>query len=119
MISGLGGVTLSTSDGGRNWTYSKIDRKMAVFSVASVSGRAIAVGEKGLIRVSVDGGARWAVPDEGSFPQTFTFMRDMDFDPSGKVGLVVGQAGRILRSGNAGLDWVSVLPPAAKTNDET
>jgi photosystem II stability/assembly factor-like uncharacterized protein len=119
MISGLGGVTLSTSDGGRNWTYSKIDRKMAVFSVASVSGRAIAVGEKGLVRVSVDGGTHWTSPAEDSFPKTFTFMRDLDFDPSGKVGLVVGQAGRILRSGNSGIEWVSVLPPAAKADDET
>lgn len=119
MISGLGGVTLSTSDGGRNWTYSKIDRKMAVFSVASVAGRAIAVGEKGLVRVSVDGGASWSPPADDNFPETFTFMRDMDFDPSGKVGLVVGQAGRILRSGNAGIEWVSVLPPAPKADDET
>jgi len=118
MISGLGGVTLHTRDGGRSWIYSKIDRKMAVFSVASVEGRAIAVGEKGLVRVSTDGGKSWRRPEEGTFPRTFTFMRDMAFDPSGRVGLVVGQAGRILRSENAGHEWVSVLPPPQPDDQE-
>jgi len=118
MISGLGGVTLFTQDGGQNWIYSKIDRKLAVFSVASVEGRAIAVGEKGLVRISLDGGRTWNVPREDNFPRTFTFMRDMDFDPSGRVGLVVGQAGRILRSGNAGREWLSVLPPREEEGEE-
>jgi photosystem II stability/assembly factor-like uncharacterized protein len=118
MISGLGGVTLSTRDGGRNWAYSKVDRKLAVFSVASVAGRAVAVGEKGLVRFSSDEGQSWQSPSEDEFPETFTFMRDMDFDPSGKVGLVVGQAGRILRSGNAGLKWVRVLPPTEEVDGE-
>ncbi len=118
MISGLGGVTLSTHDGGRNWAYSKLDRKMAVFSVASVEDRALAVGEKGLVRVSVDGGKSWKPPAEGTFPRTFTFMRDMTFDPSGKIGLVVGQAGRILRSDNSGYEWVTVLPPSDESGEE-
>ena len=118
MISGLGGVTLSTSDGGRNWAYGKLDRKLAVFSVASVADRAIAVGEKGLIRVSGDGGRSWDIPREGLFPTMFTFMRDMDFDPTGSVGLIVGQSGRILRSENAGYEWVSILPPDREPGEE-
>ena len=112
MISGLGGVTLATRDGGKNWSYGKLDRKLAVFSVASVAGRALAVGEKGLVRVSLDGGKSWEPPGDASFPQMFTFMRDMTFDPTGRVGLVVGQAGRILRSDDSGRKWVSVLPPS-------
>ena len=118
MISGLGGVTLSTSDGGRNWAYGKLDRKLAVFSVASVADRAIAVGEKGLIRVSSDGGRSWDIPREGLFPRISTFMRDMDFDPTGTVGLIVGQSGLILRSENAGYEWVSILPPARESGEE-
>jgi hypothetical protein len=42
----------------------------------------------------------------------------MEFDPSGRVGLVVGQAGRILRSGNAGREWLSVLPPREEEGEE-
>ena len=110
-IGGLGGVALTSADGGQSWRYSNLDRKMAVFSVDSVPGRAVAVGEKGLVRTSVDGGQTWAPLAEGTFPTMFTFMRDVDFDPSGKVGFIVGQTGRILRSDDAGFKWEQVLPP--------
>lgn len=112
LIAGLGGVVLQTDDGGRNWTYRKIDRKQALFSVASVEGgRAVAVGEKGLIRVSTDSGRSWRPPGSENFPDLFTFMRDVGFSPSGRVGFIVGQTGRILRSTDAGIQWRPVLPP--------
>ncbi len=110
-IGGLGGVTMASSDGGRSWRYANLDRKMAVFSVASVPGRAVAVGEKGLVRMSVDDGTTWQLPTEDAFPSLFTFMRDVDFDPSGQVGFIVGQTGQILRSEDAGSMWRKVLPP--------
>lgn len=111
LISGLGGVVLVTKDGGHNWRYSTIDQKLAVFSVGSTSGRVVAVGEKGLVRVSTDDGASWTPPPDGTFPKVFTFMRDIDFDPNGEVGFIVGQAGRILKSVDAGYIWEQVLPP--------
>jgi photosystem II stability/assembly factor-like uncharacterized protein len=112
LIAGLGGVVLRTEDGGRNWAYRKIDRKQALFSVGSVEGgRAVAVGEKGLIRVSTDGGESWRPPDDGNVPEIFTFMRDVAFGPSGRVGFIVGQTGKILRSTDAGIQWKTVLPP--------
>ena len=111
LISGLGGVTLSSQDGGKTWAYSKVDQKMAVFSVASVAGRAVAVGEKGLVRMSIDNGTTWELPAEDTFPQLFTFMRDVDFDPTGQIGFIVGQTGQILRSTDAGYKWERVLPP--------
>jgi photosystem II stability/assembly factor-like uncharacterized protein len=112
LIAGLGGVVLRTSDGGRNWAYSKIDRKQALFSVGSVEGgRAVAVGEKGLVRVSTDNGSSWRDPDSGDFPEVSTFMRDVAFDSAGRVGFIVGQNGRILRSKDAGIQWRQVLPP--------
>jgi photosystem II stability/assembly factor-like uncharacterized protein len=111
FISGLGGVTLVSDDGGETWRYSNVDLKMAVFSVASVPGRAVAVGEKGLVRMSVDGGDTWEEPPPNAFPRLFTFMRDIDFDPSGEVGFIVGQTGQILRSDDAGFRWERVLPP--------
>jgi photosystem II stability/assembly factor-like uncharacterized protein len=51
----------------------------------------------------------------GTFPEVFTFMRDVAFDPSGKRGFIVGQTGQILRSEDAGYQWDQVLPP--KTED--
>jgi photosystem II stability/assembly factor-like uncharacterized protein len=111
LISGLGGVVLRTSDGGRNWAYTKLDQKMAVFSVDSVDGRALAIGEKGLVRTSVDEAVSWTRPQDGTFPTTFTYLRDIDFEPSGEIGFIVGQTGQILRSSDAGFKWTQVLPP--------
>ncbi len=114
LIAGLGGVVLRSDDGGRNWGYRKIDRKQALFSVGSVEGgRAVTVGEKGLVRVSVDNGQTWRPPGKGDVPEIFTFMRDIAFSPSGRVGFIVGQTGRIMRSTDAGILWKTVLPPEA------
>lgn len=112
LIAGLGGVVLQSSDGGRNFSYRKLDRKQALFSVGSVSGgRAVTVGEKGLVRMSTDSGASWAEPGPDDFPDLFTFMRDVGFSPSGRLGLIVGQTGKILRSNDTGIRWTAVLPP--------
>jgi photosystem II stability/assembly factor-like uncharacterized protein len=112
IVAGLGGVMLVSRDGGKTWQYRRIDRTQALFAVDAVDGRAVAVGEKGLVRVSVDGGDTWAPPQPGTFPPVFTFMRDIDFAPDGKLGLIVGQRGRIYRTEDAGFLWKQVLPPA-------
>lgn len=111
LISGLGGVILQSEDAGETWEYRKIDRKQGLYSVSSAPGRAIAVGEKGLLRVSSDGGTHWGEAREGALPAIYTFMRDIDFAPGGRKGFIVGQGGRILRSVDSGYEWVQVLPP--------
>ncbi len=111
LISGLGGVLLRSEDGGLSWRYHATDRKQALFSVAGVQERAIAVGEKGLVRFSDDEGLSWRPPTDGEFPTVFTFMRDMDFDRTRRFGLIVGQTGMVLRSDDAGASWRQVLPP--------
>jgi photosystem II stability/assembly factor-like uncharacterized protein len=110
LISGLGGVVLTSNDGGESWSYSKLDQKMAVFSVGSVVGRALAIGEKGLIRVSVDEGSSWGDLAEDTFPVVYTYLRDIGFEPTGQIGFIVGQTGQILRSADAGYKWTQVLP---------
>ena len=62
LISGLGGVVLRSRTAAAPGATSEMDRKQALFSVAAADGRAIAVGEKGFVRVSDDGGASWAAP---------------------------------------------------------
>jgi len=108
-ISGLGGVILSSKDGGQTWTYVTIDRKQALFSVAAVEDRAIAVGEKGLVRIS-NGGSKWSPPSPEDFPTVFTFMRDVAFESNERVGLIVGQQGMVLRTADGGRSWKQVLP---------
>ena len=111
VISGLGGVILRSQDGGRSWRYEQMDRKQALFSVAAVDGRAIAVGEKGLVRISTDNGTTWAPPTGDDFPAVFTFMRDLGFEHKERVGFIVGQQGMVLRSRDGGRKWTRVLPP--------
>jgi photosystem II stability/assembly factor-like uncharacterized protein len=110
LISGLGGVILRTQDGGKSWFYHTIDRKQGLYAVRSVPGRSVAIGEKGLVRFSTDGGSTWEEPREDSFPTIYTFMRDIDFAPGGRRGLIVGQGGRILRTDDSGYEWKQVLP---------
>jgi len=111
LIAGLGGVVLRTSDGGRTWTYEDTGWKQAFFSVSTNEGISVAVGEKGLIRYSQDGGSSWKMPTDDQFPTIFTFMRDIDFAPNATTGVIVGQGGRVLRTSDAGHVWKQVLPP--------
>ena len=85
-----------------------IGRKQALFAVQPLANRAIAVGEKGLMRVSDDGGVSWH--EQRGFPTIFTFMRDIHFDPDERVGYIVGQRGTVLRSTDSGQSWQQVLP---------
>jgi photosystem II stability/assembly factor-like uncharacterized protein len=109
LISGLGGIVLKTGDGGRTWRYEDVGRKVALFSVHPYPKRAIVVGEKGLMRVSSDGGVTWTLPS-GGFPTIFTFMRDIGFSADDRVGFIVGQRGMVLRSEDGGSTWEQVLP---------
>jgi photosystem II stability/assembly factor-like uncharacterized protein len=112
VISGLGGVILRTEDGGRTWTYSETDTRQALFSIGIGSSAILAVGEKGLARVSHDGGEVFTEPE--GYPRLFTFMRDIDFDEPDR-GWIVGAAGRVLRSSDGGDTWNQVLPAAGDT----
>jgi len=113
LISGLGGVILRSEDGGSTWTYVETSRRQALFSVATTTGRSVAVGEKGLVQYSADGGKTWKPPAANEFPPIFTFMRDLQFAPAANLGtgFIVGQEGMVLRTRDAGATWTQVLPP--------
>ena len=109
LVAGLGGVVLKTTDGGRTWRYAETGSRQAFFAVGYRGDRAIAVGEKGLRRLSLDDGETWGKFEAG-FPPVFTFMRDMMFAARDR-GWIVGQGGTVLRSSDGGATWVQVLPP--------
>jgi photosystem II stability/assembly factor-like uncharacterized protein len=113
IITGLGGVVLTSDDGGQTWFYGQSGTRQALYTVATPDGRAIAAGEKGLVRVSEDGGRSWK-PIGSGFPEIFTFMRQISFAPASSTGLIVGQRGLVLRTRDAGLSWEQVLPPPKK-----
>ena len=108
-IAGLGGVILRSHDSGRTWTYEKLGRVQAVFGIHPFSGTtAIAVGEKGLIYATEDGGKTWTTWP--GFPEIFTFMRGIAFEPGGRIGYIVGQRALVFRSEDSGKSWKQVLP---------
>jgi photosystem II stability/assembly factor-like uncharacterized protein len=111
LISGLGGVILRSQDGGRTWRYEDLNRKQAVFAVGHADSRSLAIGEKGLVRESLDGGSSWQEPAPELFPTVFTFMRDLAFDRHRQIGFIVGQEGMVLRTQDGGGSWSWVLPP--------
>ena len=111
LIAGLGGVILRTRDGGRTWTYSDTGSPQAFFSVGIGSGGVVAVGEKGLVRISDDGGSSFRAARDDEVPPSFSYMRDMVFADSER-GWIVGARGRILRTSDGGRSWTQVLPPA-------
>jgi photosystem II stability/assembly factor-like uncharacterized protein len=101
-------VILRTSDGGQTWRYLRTGSRQAFFAIGYRPERAVAVGEKGLRRVSLDDGETWERFEEG-FPPLFTFMRDLTFVDRDR-GWIVGQAGTVLRTTDGGASWVQVLP---------
>ena len=103
LIAGLGGVLLRSSDGGKTWKYVESDSRQALFAVGFGANRLVAVGEKGLKRISKDGGLTWQPPEQG-FPRVFAFMRDIDFGDS-RRGWIVGADNLVLRTLDGGLTW--------------
>jgi photosystem II stability/assembly factor-like uncharacterized protein len=102
------GVVLRTEDGGQTWTYSETGTRQALFAIGIGASGILAVGEKGLARVSHDGGRVFTRVESG-YPKMFTFMRDVDFAEPDR-GWIVGAAGRVLRSSDGGATWHQVLP---------
>ncbi len=106
LIAGLGGVLMRSIDGGRTWKYVQSDSRQALFAVGFGAQRLVAVGEKGLRRVSSDRGATWETPQQG-FPKVFAFMRDADFGNEQR-GWIVGGDSLVLRTSDGGLTWESI-----------
>lgn len=114
LIAGLGGVLLRSSDGGRTWNYLPSGSKQALFSGVFAESNLVVVGEKGVRRISDDDGATFSrLGDEdgkGRFPaDKHGYFRDVTCGtPS--VCWMVGAAGNVLRSTDAGLSWFEILP---------
>lgn len=114
MITGLGGVVLTSNDGGVTWTYLSSGSKQALFAGAFSDSKLIAVGEKGLRRISDDGGHSWArLGDEdgkGRFPaDKHGYFRDVACGTP-TVCWMVGSGGNVIRSTDAGETWFEMLP---------
>jgi len=116
LIAGLGGVLLQSHDHGENWSYVESHSRQAFFAVGIGSKTLIAVGEKGLRRVSLDGGKTWKAPRTG-FREQVGFMRDMVFGTSQR-GWIVGANSGVLRTSDGGRSWDRITVAAARRLDQ-
>ena len=94
-------MVLRSQDGGRRWSYAAKDPRRSFFSIVRAANHPVAVGEKGLVRISSDGGRTWAEPTVGDIPATVCFLRVLDFDAAREVGYTLGQDRIVLRSDDA------------------
>lgn len=78
--------------------------RVALLGIASAGARLVAVGERGVVVLSDDGGATWR---QARVPVSVT-LTAVAF-PSPSVGWAVGHAGVVLRSANGGESWQAVL----------
>lgn len=126
FIVGSFGVLLKSTDGGDTWTsaapnwallydagegdFAAVRDEPTNYIVkVNEDGSVIVGGEYGQLMRSPDGGGCWDVvyrhPSEGGDAAPTLFAMDIRSDG---VGFAVGQAGLMVRTGNAGLSWTHI-----------
>lgn len=106
---GSGGVLLRSRDYGNSWQSAVQGEDTAWNGIAFNGARGCLVGEFGRVRVTDDGGERWASVDS-KVKHSLMSVRFRDASHAVAVGL----RGTVLVSDNAGASWVQ----AAKATDE-
>lgn len=92
---------------------------LGLFGVAiKADGAMFTVGAKGLLMTSTDQGKTWAqmplhLRDGGELFQDWD-LYSIRFSPSGKLGLIVGENGTIVRSDDGGATWKTVTSGTTK-----
>jgi len=104
--SAEGALVFRTVDGGDSWTSVRARlperaRKRQLRAVWFMSGRrAVAVGERGLLLVTPDGGNSWKVIRTG----TNAWLRSIHF-PTPETGYIAGTHGVVLETDDGGEHW--------------
>ena len=128
---GQGGTILNTTDGGLIWLWKEPAQYRDLYDVGfdTTSGKGWAVGARGQIDYSTDGGQTWG----GALSGTSQTLRSLAV-VSGSVAYIAGggpqvgspalDVGIFLRTTNGGVDWESLspndptLPPGATPLDQ-
>lgn len=120
-VAGEFATFLATSDGGRTWEKRKLPTEKTIFGLAFAGpNEGWAVGIDGLVLHTSDAGATWQVQHGNPEPATIDELAFTDalknpgfyaIAVAGDTGVVVGDTGTILVSGDAGKTWTRrVLP---------
>ena len=108
---GLGGMIITSRDGGQSWAAQTSGTTKALSSV-SLSGdgqRAVVVGHGGVILTSSNGGQSWALQISG----ITNLLRGLSLSVDGRRAMAIGSGGVILTSTNGGQSWAALAssPP--------
>ncbi len=104
---GLAGSVLVSSEAGAVWESRSVDTNAGLFAIAWNGEHGVAVGDRGVIFVSRDGGRSWT---DAERPKLFNWLAGVTF-ANATEALVVGERGVILRSGDGGATWSAAVTP--------
>jgi photosystem II stability/assembly factor-like uncharacterized protein len=107
------GALLRSEDAGEHWKIGERVSPHDLHGVGIGRRRAVAVGKQGGIWLSEDQGRTWLVWDQSQQAPFFDNLLAVSFAPTGEVGMIVGEHGRILRSLNGGAEWESLCRDGA------
>ncbi len=110
-IVGEGGVIIQGTADGLTWTIRESGTRKALFGIAdgvftSGSEVVVAVGQQGVLLVSLDKGLSWQVPDKAGLPTIFPSYNAVDF--IGDRFIAIGSSRAIVQSFD-GLTWAEAL----------
>lgn len=102
-------ATILRSLDGANWSHAMTPGDADLARVASNSdgSEMIAVGARGVVLRSVDGGKTWTAANNAEPAD----LRTVTFHAPGKAWIAAGAGGRILRSADGGQNWASLPSP--------
>ncbi len=108
LAVGESGTLLRSGDGGDHWQNLERPTPHDLHAVGLGGRRAVVVGANGGLWISKDEGESWrsAIPDADQ--GDLDALHAISFSPSRRIGIVVGEHGRILRSVDGGETWLEL-----------
>lgn len=108
---GLAGTVLVSEDGGAVWEPRNVATTAGLFAVAWRGQSGVAVGDRGVLFTTSDGGRSWL---DAERPRVFNWLTGAAWG-SDALAFAVGEQGLILRSADGGASWARVSGRTAST----
>lgn len=102
FILGVDGTMIRTEDGGKEWKLVDSTTKQSLYSITGVGDTFWAVGNRGVLIKSTDGGNTWA--NQGEVIHTKSWLTSVAF-PDEKTGWVAGGSGAVFKTLDGGDTW--------------
>lgn len=106
---GLAGSVLVSSEAGALWESRSVETTAGLFGIAWDAEHGVAVGDRGVIYVSSDGGRSWT---DAKRPPLFNWLSAVAF-ASRTEAITVGERGVVLRSEDGGESWSAAVTPGS------